>query len=77
MIYEVVKSIALYEHEISINITNSYVENDADCNATGSHFEHHCNAWHKYLKWVEKGRIQPLRTLKYCTERMPDAGWSS
>ena len=56
-IHRVVKSIALDEHEISIDFTNSYVENDVDCNATGSHFEHRRNTQHEYLKWVEKAEF--------------------
>ena len=49
-IHEVVKLIALDERETSINFTNFYVENDVDCNATDSHFEHHHNARNEYMK---------------------------
>ena len=50
-------SIALDKHETSIEFANSYVENDMDCNATDSHFEHHHNARNECLKWVEKAEF--------------------
>ena len=49
-IHEVVKLIALDERETSINFTNFNVENDMDCNARDSHFEHHHNTQNEYMK---------------------------
>ena len=38
----------------SINFMNFYVENDVDCNAIDSHFEHHHIVQNRCMKWVEK-----------------------